>query len=51
MACNVDWFGYFKGPWFWLELAILAFAVPELIELRRYKRRAAEQANMNHPKT
>ena len=47
----MDWLGYFKGPWFWLELAILGFAVRELISLRRYKRRAAEEAKMIHPKT
>jgi hypothetical protein len=47
----MEWLEYFKGPWFWLELAILAFAVRELIELRRYKRSVAEEAKMNHPKT
>ena len=47
----MDWLGYFKEPWFWLELAILAFAVRELISLRRYKRRAAEEVNANNPKT
>lgn len=47
----MDWVGYFKGPWFWLELAILAFAVRELLSLRRYKRRTTKEANINIPKT
>ena len=47
----MEWLAYFKGPWFWLELAILAFAVRELIGLRRYKRRAAEEANKRNSKT